>query len=113
MPVIASDAGLVHARRLVSAMLERESQAREAAGIKPPMPHIPIRPVQDAVFFYSSVPGEFTNSRLVGRSVWNSGWKIVIPAKTLHSNTQDGLNRFVASVKDIELFLRTYSHSGN
>ncbi len=75
--------------------------------------HQAFRPVQDAVFFYSSVPGEFTNSRLVGRSVWNSGWKIVIPAKTLHSNTQDGLNRFVASVKDIELFLRTYSHSGN
>jgi hypothetical protein len=75
--------------------------------------HQAFRAVQDAVFFYSTVPGEFTNSRLVGRSVWNSGWKIVIPAKTLHSNTQDGLNRFVASVKDIELFLRTYSHSGN
>jgi hypothetical protein len=75
--------------------------------------HQAFRPVADAAFFYSSVPGEFTNSRLVGRSVWNSGWKIVIPAKTLHGNTQDGLNRFVASVKDIELFLRTYSHSGN
>jgi hypothetical protein len=24
-----------------------------------------------------------------------------------------GLNRFVASVKDIQLFLRTYSNSGN
>ena len=75
--------------------------------------HQAFRPVQDAAFFYSSVPGEFTNSRLVGRSVWNSGWKLVIPAKTLLNNEQDGLNRFVASVKDIELFLRTYSHSGN
>jgi hypothetical protein len=36
----------------------------------------------------------------------------VIPAKTLSSST-DALNRFVASVKDIELFLRTYSHAGN
>ncbi len=75
--------------------------------------HQSFRPVADPVFFYGSVPAEFTNSRLVGRSVWNSGWKLVIPAKTLLNNEQDGLNRFVASVKDIELFLRTYSHSGN
>ena len=74
--------------------------------------HQAFRPVNDAAFFYSSVPAEFTNNRLVGRSVWNSGWKIVIPAKTLSSST-DALNRFVASVKDIELFLRTYSHAGN
>ena len=26
---------------------------------------------------------------------------------------QTGLNRFAASVKDIQLFLRTYSNSGN
>jgi hypothetical protein len=45
--------------------------------------------------------------------VWNGGWKLVIPAYTLMNNEQEGLNRFVASVKDIELFLRTYSHSGN
>ena len=60
-----------------------------------------------------TMPAEFTNARLVGRSVWNSGWKIVIPAFSLLNNEQEGLNRFAASVKDIELFLRTYSHSGN
>ncbi len=75
--------------------------------------HQSFRPVGDPSFFYSTVPAEFTNTRLVGRSVWNSGWKLVIPAKTLLANEQEGLNRFVASVKDIELFLRTYSHSGN
>ena len=75
--------------------------------------HQAFRPVHDAVFFYGTVPTEFTSSRLVGRSVWNSGWKIVIPANTLLSTETEGLNRFVASVKDIELFLRTYSHSGN
>ncbi len=75
--------------------------------------HQAFRPVSDGALFYSSIPAEFTNSRLVGRSVWNSGWKIVIPANTLLANEQDGLNRFVASVKDIELFLRTYSTSGN
>jgi hypothetical protein len=75
--------------------------------------HQPFRPVSDPALFYSSIPAEFTNTRLIGRSVWNTQWKIVIPAYTLMSNEQDALNRFVASVKDIQLFLRTYSNSGN
>ena len=75
--------------------------------------HNAFRAVSEPSFFYSSMPAEFTSSRLVGRSVWNSGWKIVIPAYTLHSNEQEGLNRFAASVSDIKLFLRTYSNAGN
>ncbi len=75
--------------------------------------HNAFRAVSEPSFFYSSTPAEFTSSRLVGRSVWNSGWKLVIPAYTLHSNEQEGLNRFAASVSDIKLFLRTYSNSGN
>jgi len=75
--------------------------------------HQAFRPVDDPVYFYSNLSPEFTNTRLVGRSVWNGGWKIVIPANTLLADEQEGLNRFVASVKDVELFLRTYSHSGN
>jgi hypothetical protein len=75
--------------------------------------HQAFRPVSDPAFFYSPIPTEFTNTRLIGRSVWNGRWKIVIPAYTLLENEQDGLNRFVASVKDIQLFLRTYSNSGN
>jgi hypothetical protein len=75
--------------------------------------HQAFRPVADPAFFYGAMPAEFTNARLVGRSVWNSGWKLVIPAFSLLNNEQEGLNRFAASVKDIELFLRTYSHAGN
>jgi hypothetical protein len=75
--------------------------------------HQAFRPVSDPAFFYSLIPAEFTNTRLVGRSVWNGRWKLVIPAHTLLENEQDALNRFVASVKDIQLFLRTYSNSGN
>lgn len=75
--------------------------------------HQGFRPVADPAFFYSNIPAEFTNTRLIGRSVWNGQWKIVIPAYTLLSDEQEGLNRFVRSVKDIQLFLRTYSHSGN
>jgi hypothetical protein len=75
--------------------------------------HQAFRPVHDPAFFYSRVPQEFTNSRLIGRSAWNSQWKIVIPAYTLLNDEQEGLDRFVKSVKDVQLFLRTYSHSGN
>ena len=75
--------------------------------------HQAFRPVSDPAFFYSTVPAEFTSSRLVGRSAWNSGWKIVIPAYTLYSNEQEGLNRLAASLTDIKLFLRTYSNAGN
>jgi hypothetical protein len=75
--------------------------------------HQAFRPVSDPAFFYSPIPTEFTNTRLVGRSVWNGQWKIVIPAYTLLENEQDALNRFVASVTDIQLFLRSYSNSGN
>lgn len=75
--------------------------------------HQAFRAVSDASTFYSAVPQEFTNRRLVGRSVWNNRWKIVVPGYTLQLDAQDGLNRFAASVTDIQLFLRTYSNSGN
>jgi len=75
--------------------------------------HQAFRPVSDPAFFYSSMPAEFTNSRLVGRSVWNTKWKLVIPANTLLNAEQDGLDRFVRTVTDIRLFFRTYSNSGN
>jgi hypothetical protein len=78
-----------------------------------PRTHPAFRPVDDPAYFYSSMPAEFTNSRLIGRSVWNSQWKIVIPAYTLLNDEQKALDRFTQSVRDIKLFLRTYSNSGN
>lgn len=75
--------------------------------------HQAFRPVSDPAYFYSTLPGEFTNSRLIGRSVWNTQWKLVIPAYTLLNDEEAGLDRFVRTVEDIKLFLRTYSHSGN
>jgi hypothetical protein len=78
-----------------------------------PRKHQPFRATDNPGLFF--VPGmtEFTNRRLVGRSVWNSEWKLVIPAQTLLANPQDGIERFIRSVKDIKLFLKTYSHAGN
>lgn len=78
-----------------------------------PRQHQAFRPVNDAAYFYSTMPAEFTNTRLIGRSVQNTQWKLVIPAYTLLNNEQDGLNRLIQSLTDIQLFLRTYSHSGN
>ncbi len=78
-----------------------------------PRMHQPFRAVSDPTLFYSTIPAEFTNRRLVGRSVWNTKWKLVIPAQTLLADPQDGMDRFIRSVKDIKLFMRTYSNAGN
>ena len=75
--------------------------------------HQAFRPVDDAAFFYGLQKSEFQSSRLVGRSVWNTRWKLVIPAYGLLNDEQTGLTRFAATVDDIKLFLRTYSNSGN
>lgn len=56
---------------------------------------------------------EFTNSRLIGRSVWNTKWKLIIPGRTLLNDADEGLERFIDSVTDIKLHLDTYSYSGN
>jgi len=75
--------------------------------------HQAFRAVGDPELFSGTPPQEFSNSRLIARSAWNSRWKIVIPAYTLLNDETEGLKRFAASVEDIMLYLRTYSHSGN
>jgi hypothetical protein len=76
--------------------------------------HQAFRMVADpAIYEDGSLPTVYTNARLIGRSVWNGQWKIVIPAHTLLKNEQQGMNNFAATVNDIKLFLRTYSNSGN
>jgi hypothetical protein len=76
--------------------------------------HQAFRMVADPTLLEGAdLPTVFTNARLIGRSVWNSQWKIVIPANTLLNNEQQGLNNFAAQVQDILLFIRTYSNSGN
>ncbi|ETR71323.1 MAG: hypothetical protein OMM_08198 [Candidatus Magnetoglobus multicellularis str. Araruama] len=52
------------------------------------------------------------DSRLVGRSVWNSSWVLIIPGGTLHYDPDYGLDVFVQTVKDIKLFFQTYAISG-
>ena len=65
------------------------------------------------------------NSRLIGRSVWNTKWVLIIPGGTLLADGDEGLDRFIHGtetapgvrdengVKDIRIFFQTYSYSGN
>ena len=55
----------------------------------------------------------YTNNRLIGRSVWNNRWKLVIPGRSLLNDGDEGIDRFIRSVKDIKLHFKTYSYSGN
>lgn len=83
--------------------------------------HQAFRPVSSATFFSRDLYGysgtlqrsQFTNNRLVGRSVWNSQWKLVIPGRTLLNDPNEGLDRFLQTVTDIRLHFVTYSYSGN
>jgi hypothetical protein len=52
------------------------------------------------------------DSRLVGRSVWNSRWLLIIPAATFHYDKEEGLDTFINTVTDIKLFFQTYAISG-
>ncbi|RKX47384.1 MAG: hypothetical protein DRP64_01190, partial [Verrucomicrobia bacterium] len=79
--------------------------------------HQAFRPISDASLFnpdvYTGMGSEYTSSRLIGRSVWNSQWKLVIPGKTLLNNPEEGLDRLIKTLEDIKIHFVTYSYSGN
>ena len=83
--------------------------------------HQAFRPVPSASFFSTSLYGQggtllrsqYTNNRLIGRSAWNSKWKLVIPGHTMLNDPDEGLDRFIKTVRDINLQFVTYSYSGN
>ncbi|MEI6341900.1 MAG: hypothetical protein WCR07_08075 [Verrucomicrobiota bacterium] len=83
--------------------------------------HQPFRAVPSASTFTPSLyagggkllRSQYTNNRLVGRSIWNTQWKLIIPAHALLANTDEGVDRFLQTIKDIKLHFVTYSYSGN
>ena len=83
--------------------------------------HPAFRPVGASSVFQNSVlsgagslqRSQYTSSRLIGRSVWNSKWKIVIPGNTLLNDPNEGLDRFIRTVSDVRILFQTYSYSGN
>ena len=56
---------------------------------------------------------DFTSTRLVGRSVWNDKWLIVIPASSLNADRTRALETFINGVGDIRIGIKAYSRSGN
>ncbi len=68
-----------------------------------------------------------SDSRLVGRSVWNRRWMIIIPGGTFLNDPVEGLDTFIHGqripgggtardgdgVEDIRIFFKTYAYSGN
>ena len=78
--------------------------------------HQAFRAVSSAALFKDNagmVPDNYTNTRLIGRSVWNSKWKLVIPGRSLLNDPDEGLDRFIQTVNDIKIHFQTYSYSGN
>ena len=82
--------------------------------------HQAFRPVSTTSVFTPNIysggslaSSQYTNERLIGRSIWNNRWKLVIPGKTMLNNPNVALDRFIASVKDIHLYFVTYSYAGN
>ncbi|MBN2808532.1 MAG: FG-GAP repeat protein [Deltaproteobacteria bacterium] len=68
------------------------------------------------------------DSRLVGRSVWNTKWLLIIPGRALLADGDEGIETFIDGpllygglpnertgygVSDIKLFFSTYAYSGN
>lgn len=54
-----------------------------------------------------------SNTRLAGRSVWNTRWLLIIPGGSMLSNGESALDQFINRVTDINLHLDTYGYSGN
>ena len=68
-----------------------------------------------------------SSSRLIGRSVWNRKWMMIIPGASFLNDANEGLDTFIHGqlipdgggerdgngVSDIHLFFTTYSYSGN
>jgi hypothetical protein len=53
------------------------------------------------------------DTRLVGRSVWNTEWVMIIPGRMLNYDPEEGIRRFIDQVSDVKVVFRTYSLSGN
>ena len=68
-----------------------------------------------------------SSSRLIGRSVWNRKWMMIIPGASFLNDPNEALDTFIngqlipggqglrdgQGVSDIHLFFTTYSYSGN
>ncbi len=54
-----------------------------------------------------------TDTRLIGRSVWNTRWILIIPGIQLGGDPNASLQTFINTISDIKIFFQTYAYSGN
>ncbi|WP_035610765.1 hypothetical protein [Haloferula sp. BvORR071] len=52
------------------------------------------------------------DTRLLGRSIWNTEWLMIIPGATLNADPNVGLDRFIEQVSDIKMIFDSYGQSG-
>jgi len=59
-----------------------------------------------------------SDNRLIGRSVWNTRWLLIIPGRFLYGDPGEGLHRFIYGggdpgdgVSDIRIFFETYAYT--
>lgn len=90
---------------------------------KGPDPFAAVRRYSSFRAYHDS--GEFSkeevarDSRLIGRSVWNTKWLLIIPASDLLGDQEEALKRFIGSestnegIQDILIFFETYAYPGN
>ena len=82
----------------------------------------PLQAWNDALNVSRDDP-QFQDTQLVGRSVWNTRWLLVIPASSLLSDRNDGLQRFMYGglvngsrnndgITDIRIQIQSYSYTG-
>ncbi len=65
--------------------------------------------------YWSGTAPAFGNvsTRLIGRSVWNTQWLLVIPGASLLNDPNAGIQSFMQTVDDIQLNISTHGYSGN
>jgi hypothetical protein len=52
------------------------------------------------------------DTRLLGRSIWNTEWLLIIPGATLNADPDVGLDRFIEQVSDVKMIFDSYGQSG-
>jgi hypothetical protein len=87
--------------------------------------HSDFRAYHDSGYLHESEM--IFDSRLIGRSVWNTHWVLIIPGRALLYDPDEALDTFIHGpeliggtgertgygVSDIKLFFHTYAYSGN
>jgi hypothetical protein len=61
----------------------------------------------------AGAPPLASDTRLAGRSVWNTNWLLIIPGGTMLNDGDKALDQFINNVTDIKLYFSTYGYSGN